>query len=88
MLWRSWPVVCIVGRPLISNVPPLLWLKIILSSLVAVNVKMFPSRSCVLLSLRVRFVFAKLGANEADVAVAALPVVFWFQVGTVPVNPE
>ena len=27
-------------------------------------------------------------AAEAEVAVAAFPVVFWFQVGTVPVNPE
>jgi hypothetical protein len=25
---------------------------------------------------------------DAVVAVAALPVVFWFQVGTVPVSPE
>ena len=25
---------------------------------------------------------------DANVAVAALPVVFWFHVGTVPVNPE
>ena len=49
-------------------------MKTILSSLVAVNVKLLPFRLWVLSPFRLRFWFAKFGANEADTALLIDPV--------------